>query len=111
MPLAKSRVVNFFANADAVPEIVKAIDEEVLPRFSSLPHFLGFVALESEAGPRVEIVGISMWLAGLEESEAVSEEFRDEILRLTGTTPARKGYNIRRVMVRDANGDLCVDLP
>lgn len=110
MRIAKSRVVAFYAEADLIPGIVSTIDEQVLPRFSALPHFLGFVALQSESGPRSEVVGISMWASGLDDSEAVSEEFRDEVHRVTGTTPSRKSYDILRVMVYDADGELCVDL-
>ncbi|MGA2519541.1 MAG: hypothetical protein ABSG81_01835 [Acidimicrobiales bacterium] len=111
MRIAKSREVAFFAEADAIPDIVTTIDEQVLPRFAALPHFLGFVALKSESGPRAEVVGLSFWASGLEDSEAVSEEFRDEVHRVTGTTPSRKSYDVLRVMVYDSEGEICVDLP
>jgi len=88
-----------------------AIDANVLPRYSLLPHFFGFVALESELGPRPEIVIISLWDDELSESEATYELFRDEIQRLTGMTPARQAFDILRVMVRDTNGDICIDSP
>jgi len=52
-----------------------------------------------------------MWDAGLEDSEAISEEFRNEVHRVTGTTPSRKSYDIVRVMVYDSDGELCVDIP
>jgi hypothetical protein len=107
---AKSRIVNFYVEPESVSTIVRAIDEEVLPRFAALPHFLGRVLLQSEAGPRPEVVRISMWAAGLENSEAISEEFRDEVLRLTGTNPARRAYDNLRIMVRDTDGEICVDL-
>ncbi len=111
MRLAKSRVITFFTEEENIPGIVTTIDQEVLPRFSALPHFLSFVGLRSETGNRPEVVGISMWDAGLEESEAISEEFRDEVHRVTGTTPSRKSYDIVRVMVYESNGELCVAIP
>ena len=111
MRQAKSRIVSFFAESDQIPEVVHAIDNEVLPRFNQLPHFLGFVGLQSESGSRPEVVGISLWASDLDTSEAASEEFRDEIHRVTGTTPSRKGYDVLRVMVYDGDGELCIDLP
>jgi hypothetical protein len=106
----KSRQVSFFAEPDLLPGIMSAIANDVLPRFSQLPHFLGFVALQSESGPRREIVVMSFWDDELEGSESVSQDFRDEIQRIAGTYPARRAYEILRVMVRDAHGDPCLDL-
>ena len=60
MRLAKSRVITFFTEEENIPGIVTTIDQEVLRRFSALPHFLGFVGLRSETGNRPEVVGISM---------------------------------------------------
>ena len=94
-----------------IVEVVRSVQEEVLPRFSQLPHFLGFVALESEVGPRPEIVAMSFWDDGLEDSEAFSEDFRNEIERVTGLTPARRAFDILRVMVRDTDGNVCLDVP
>jgi hypothetical protein len=111
MRVAKSRVITFFAEEEAIPTIVTTIDQEVLPRFTALPHFLGFVGLRSETGSRPEVVGISMWDSGLEDSEDISDQFRDEVHRVTGTTPSRRGYDILRVVVYDSDGELCVDIP
>jgi hypothetical protein len=107
----KSRCVSFFVEADMVPEVVRRIEEGVLPRFSHLPHFLGFVALKSEVGRRPEIVAMSFWDDGLDDSEMISENFRNEVEAVTGTTPARRAFDILRVMVRDTNGNSCLDSP
>lgn len=111
MQTVKSRVVSFFADADLIPDIVRAIDEDVLPRYQELPHFVSFVALRSETGPRPEVVAISVWRSGLEGSEEISEAFRDEVHRVTGTTPSRRGYDTLRIVAYDADGQACVDLP
>lgn len=106
----KSRRVTFFVEAEhQIWDVMAAIEAEVLPRYSALPHFLGFVALQSELGPRPEIVLISMWDEGLEDSEVLYDVFRDEIQRVTGMLPARQSFDIVRVMVRDTNGDVCLD--
>ncbi len=54
---------------------------------------------------------MSFWDDGLEGSEASSEDFRNEIEAITGTTPARRAFDILKVMVRDTNGKPCLDSP
>jgi hypothetical protein len=102
----KSRQISFFVEHDLLPSVMAGIVDDVLPRFAPLPHFLGFVALQSESGPRKEIVAMSFWDDGL---EGVSREFRAEVQRVVGTNPARKSYEILRVLVRDASGQPCLD--
>jgi hypothetical protein len=98
----KARSVVFFARDEQIPDVKRRIDDELLPRFSMVPHFLGFVALQSE-GSRPEVVALSFWDDGLEGSEAISEEFRDEIERLTGAAMARKEFTIVRMLMRGTN--------
>jgi len=54
---------------------------------------------------------MSFWDDGLEDSEAISDSFRSEIQNVTGTAPARRAFDVLRVMVRDTNGDVCLDSP
>ena len=107
----KSRRVTFFTEREEIRAVMSAIEGNVLPRYLAMPHFLGFVALQSEQGPRLEIVIISMWDDGLEDSEALYDVFREEIQRVTGMLPARQTFDILRVIVRDTNGDICLDSP
>jgi len=107
----QSRVVNFFVEPESLPAVVQAIEDEVLPRFSALPNFVGLVCLKSQRGARAEVVGISLWSGDLEPSEAASEVLRDGVSQLTGTTPARRSYEILRARVLDADGVICVDMP
>jgi len=104
-----TRFVSFFAESDQLPDVKCRIEKEVLPRFLAIPQFLGFVALQSE-GSRPEIVAMSFWEDSLESSEAISEEFRDEIERVTGTTPARKQFNVAKMLVRGPNGKVFLNL-
>jgi hypothetical protein len=106
----KTRYVRFFAEPDQVSGIRRRIDSEVLPRFSALPEFRGFVALQSEER-RSEFVAMSFWDSGLESSEAISEEFRNEIERVTGTTPAHREFTVVRLIVRGPNGEVHLDYP
>ena len=105
-----ARLVSLFAEPDKIPDVKRRIDQEVLPRFLAIPHFLGFVALQS-GGSRPELVALSLWDDGLEGSEAISEEFRDEIERVTGSAPARKEFHIVKMMVRGPNGKVFLNLP
>ena len=101
--------MNFFVEPEMVSDILTRIEKEVLPRFSRLPHFLGFVALKSETNTRPEIVALSFWDDGLEGSEEASEAFRDQVEEMTGAAPGRKTFEIIRAMVRDTDGAVCLD--
>ena len=105
-----TRLVSFFAEPDQIPEIDRRINEEVLPRFLAVPQFLGFIVLQSD-GSRPEIVAMSLWNEGLEGSEAISEKFRDEVERVTGAAPARKEFNVLKMIVRGPSGEVVLDLP
>jgi hypothetical protein len=108
--VVKARSVHFFAESERIPEVTRRINDEVLPRFSAMPEFLGFVILQSE-GSRPEIIAISFGDHGLDGSEAISEEFRDEMERVTGAALARKEFNIVRMMMRGSNGAVVLGWP
>jgi len=104
----KARSVVFYAGDEQKSDVKRRIDEEVLPRFSEAPHFLGFVALQSE-GSR-QVVAMSFWDDGLEGSEAFSEEFQDEIERVTGAALARREFTIVRMLMRGTDGAVYLDV-
>jgi hypothetical protein len=106
----KARSVIFFVLPDQMADVERRIHDEVLPRFAQCPEFLGFVALQSD-GSRPEVTAMSFWNDGLEGSEAISEEFRDEIEGVTGSALARREFTIVKLMIRDSNGEICLDLP
>ncbi len=101
----KCRIINSFVEEESVPAILATIDE-ILPRFWTYPHYLGAFALRSEIGPRPEIVTITLWDDGLEGSEELANEYRDEILRRTGMKPGRQAFDILRAEVRDLDGTI-----
>jgi hypothetical protein len=106
----KARSVSFYAEPNQIPELERRIQDEVLPRFAELPGFLGFVALRSD-GTRPEIIAMTFWSGDLEDSESVSEEFRDEVDRVMGTTPSRKEFDVMNMMIRGPDGETDLDLP
>jgi hypothetical protein len=102
----RGRTVNFFIEPEALPEVLRAIDEDVLPRFRELPHFVGAVVLQSTRGSRIEVAGISLWDGELEDSEEISAEFRREVQRVAGTGAARTEYEVIRLELRDHPGSV-----
>jgi hypothetical protein len=97
----KGRTVNFFIEPEALPEVLRSIDEDVLPRYRALPHFVGVVVLQSQRGARVEVAGISLWDGDLEDSEEIAAEFRQEVHRVAGTGAARTEYEVVRLELRE----------
>src|ERR1700689_3082403 len=102
----KGRTVTFFIEPDALPEVLRPIDEDVLPRYRAFPHFVGVIVLQSERGSRVEVAGISLWDGDLDDSEEIAADFRREVQRVAGTGAARTSYEVVRLEVRDGPGDL-----
>ncbi len=97
----KGRTVNFYVDPESLPEVLRAMDEDVIPRFRALPHFVGVVVLQSQRGSRIEIAGISLWDGDLEDSEEISAELRREVQRVAGTGAARTEYEVIRLELRD----------
>ena len=102
----KGRTVNFFIEREALPEVLRAIDEDVLPRYRAFPHFVGVIVLQSERGTRLEVAGISLWDGDLDDSEEIAAEFRREVQRVAGTGAARTSYDVIRLELRDDPGGL-----
>src|ERR1700722_7198950 len=101
----KGRTANFFINPEALPEVLRSIDEDVLPRYRALPNFVGVIVLQSERGARVEVAGISLWDGELEDSEEIAAEFRREVQRVAGTGAARTAYDVIRLELREGPPD------
>jgi hypothetical protein len=102
----KGRTVNFFIEPEALPEVLRTIDEVVLPRYRALPHFVGVVVLQSHRGALIEVTGISLWDGPLEDSEEIAAEFRSEVHRVAGTGAARTEYEVIRLELRDGVEDV-----
>ena len=102
----KGRTVNFYIDPESLPEVLRVMDEDVIPRFREVPHFVGVVVLQSRRGSRIEIAGISLWDGDLEDSEEIAAEFRREVHRVAGTGAARTAYEVIRLELRDRNGEI-----
>jgi hypothetical protein len=100
----KARRVSFYVNPEVVASAMGAIENEVLPRFLALPHFRGYVVLESDHDLRREFIVLSFWDDGLEGSKDASDAFVKAVHDVTGTNPMRETYNILAAMVTDESG-------
>ena len=103
----KSRQVSFYVEREHLTLVMTTVVEEVVPRFEQLPHFLGLTVIKSDVVDRSEVVATSYWDDGLEGSETESQRFVDEIIRVTGSNPSRKSFDILYARVRDSTGHLC----
>jgi hypothetical protein len=106
----KCRQVSFYLEPDLVPAALASITDDVLPRFLALPHFRGYVAMQSEDRSRREIVVTSFWDDGLAESEEASLAFVEAVQHAAGTNPARRTFEVLGAVVVDPSGQEPVDL-
>ncbi len=105
----KSRQLHFYVQAEVVTSLTETVRNRVVPRYEEFPHFLGLTLLKVDLKERAEIVITSYWDDGLVDSEQMSAQFIDEIVKLTGSNPVRKVFDILYASVRDSNGELCVE--
>ena len=114
----KCRQLSFYATPEAVDSALATIAGEVIPRFISRPHFIGYVVLQAQTGPghiesntRREITVMSFWEDGLEGSESIVQEFIGEVNRVAGTNPTRKSFDLLKAMWRDSAGAELAQFP
>jgi hypothetical protein len=94
----KARTVSFYIEAALMPEVLRTLDEELLPQYIDLPHFLGLVVLESETETRPEVVGMSLWDGDLRDCDDIIEGFLRRLYDVTGTSATRKRYEVLRLV-------------
>ena len=114
----KCRQLSFFAEPDAVESALATITDEVIPQFSGIPHFLGYVVLRSDVSPghrdsdtRRELTVMSFWSDGLADSDPTAKQFISEVNRVAGTNPVRKTYDLLRAIWRDDHGGELASFP
>ena len=114
----KCRQLTFFAEPAAVESAMATITNEVIPKFIDIPHFLGYVVLQSDVSPghsnsnaRRELTVMSFWSDGLEGSDSTAKKFITEVNRVAGTNPVRKTFDLLKGMWRDSAGDELATFP
>ena len=116
--IMKCRQLAFYAEPAAVESTMATITNEVIPRFSDIPHFLGYVVLQSDPTPghrdsdvRRELTVMSFWSDGLADSDATAQQFISEVNRVAGTNPVRKTYDLLKAVWRDEDGGELASFP
>lgn len=103
--IVKARQVNFFIDPDMQEEVFRVIDEDVLPRYKALPHFVGMMLAEGpihtklDGGRRREMLGVSLWDDSLDDSDSMVAHFRRRLLEISHETVAQKDFGVVRFVV------------
>jgi hypothetical protein len=98
----RGRTVSFYIDSELMPTVLQVVDNELLPIYSSMPHFLGLVILESEvAGGRPEVVGLSVWDEEMDDSETVINGFLQRLYETTGVSASQRTYRVLRLVTEN----------
>jgi len=97
----KARTLTFSIDPARVPQVLEALDEQILPEYRKMPNFVGLVILQADHARR-ELVGISVWDGGLEDSAELLASFRQRLTALAGTAPTTATYDVLRFAARGA---------
>jgi hypothetical protein len=100
----KSRMVSFYIDLDALPPLMAAVEDLVIPRYEAMPHFLGLTLIKRDVLERAEVIVTSFWDDDLDESESQAKRFFDAINQLTGRNPSRRTYDTLYAKLRDPPG-------
>jgi hypothetical protein len=52
----KSRTVSFYIDLDALPPLMAAIEDIVIPRYEAIPQFLGLTLIKHDVLDRAEVI-------------------------------------------------------
>jgi len=94
----RGRTVSFYIDAELIPEVLDVIDNELLPTYSSLPHFLGLIILQSEVDGLPEVLGVSVWDEDMDDSEVVIGGFLQRLHNTTGVSASQRNYKVLRLV-------------
>lgn len=95
--MTRARVLTFHIDADELPGLTAALDC-VGDQFAQHPDFRGLLCLEHDS-LRNEIVVITLWDGeGLEATQAVSEQGREQIAATSDLGVSSRCYNVLRLV-------------
>jgi hypothetical protein len=95
----KARTVSFYIDPEFVPQVLEALDTELIPQYREVPHFVGLVVLESEEETgRPEFVGISVWDGDRTDCDDVIEVFLSRLFDVAGTSATTRRYDVVRLV-------------
>lgn len=93
----KARTLTFYIEPNRLGEVLRVVDDLVVPIYRELPGFIGLVVLESE-GVRTQLVGLSIWDGDLDASEEAIAGFREKIAIVSGTSAATEAFDVLRLV-------------
>ena len=100
----KYRQANFYVEQDRLPDILRAVLDELIPSYRDLPHFMGVTLIKADHGERAEVIATSFWDDGLEGSDEAPNRFVDAVDRITGSNPSRRRFDTLYVGFRAGDG-------
>jgi hypothetical protein len=93
----KARSLTFYIEPDRLGEVLRVVDELIVPIYRKLPGFVGLVVLRAEHVPR-ELIGLSVWDGDLAVSEEAIAAFREKIAMVSGASAATETFDVLRLV-------------
>lgn len=91
----KARSWIFSIEPERLAEVMKVVDEKVVPEYRELPNFLGLVVLHA-GHVRREVLCLSLWDGDLGASEDAIERFRRGMANISDAPPAVDTFDVLR---------------
>jgi hypothetical protein len=107
----KCRELSFFIDPVLLDASMAKVAADVLPKFLGLPHFRGYVTLESDHGSHRQVRVMSFWDDGLDGSDEASQAFIEAVYDIVGTNPVRETFDVRGALLIDDTGMRHVEIP
>ena len=82
----KARSLIFYIEPDRLAEVVRVLDEQIVPEYRELPNFVGLVVLHADHVRR-EVLCLSIWDGDLDASEDAIARFRRGMANVSGAPP------------------------
>lgn len=92
----KARTLTFYVDPERIAEVLRVLDEEILPRYRAMPNFVSLVLLHADYASR-ELLGLSVWDGDLAGSEEIMASFRQRLTSIAGIAPTAGTYDVLRV--------------
>lgn len=93
----KARSLTFYIEPDRLAEVVRVLDERIVPEYRGLPSFVGLVVLHADHVQR-EVIGLSIWDGDLKASEEAIAGFRKRISHVSGASASSETYDVLRLV-------------
>ena len=106
----KCHQASFFIDPDVLDASMANVAAELLPRFLELPHFRGYVALESDDGNHHLVRVLTFWVGDPTGSRAAAHAFFEAVYDIVGCNPAVETFAIRSAVVLAEEGIARVEI-